>query len=80
MVAPGRPQFDQHERPAAEALAGYVSRSVLAAFDVFRPCRAPAPCVTKSTAERTGLVELSELTDLPIAKNFDTDDDRKAEI
>ncbi len=39
-----------------------------------------AMCVTKGTAERTGIVELSELSDPDMAKNFDTDDDGKGEI
>ena len=39
-----------------------------------------AMCVTKSTAERTGIVELSELSDPDMASNFDTDDDGKGEI
>lgn len=39
-----------------------------------------AMCVTKGTAERTGITELSDLTDPDMAKNFDTDDDGKGEI
>ena len=39
-----------------------------------------AMCVTKSTAERTGIKELSELSDPDMAKNFDTDGDGKGEI
>jgi len=39
-----------------------------------------AMCVTKSTAERTGIENLSDLTDPDMAKNFDTDDDGKGEI
>lgn len=39
-----------------------------------------AMCVTKGTAERTGIVELSELTNPDMAKNFDTDGDGKGEI
>jgi len=39
-----------------------------------------AMCVTKATAERTGIVNLSDLTDPEMAKNFDTDGDGKGEI
>lgn len=39
-----------------------------------------AMCVTKGTAERTGITELSQLTDPDMAKNFDTDGDGKGEI
>jgi len=39
-----------------------------------------AMCVTKSTAERTGISALSDLTDPDMAKNFDTDGDGKGEI
>lgn len=39
-----------------------------------------AMCVTKSTAERTGIAELAELTDPDMAKNFDTDGDGQGEI
>ena len=39
-----------------------------------------AMCVTKSTAERTGIVNLSDLTDPEMAKNFDTDGDGLGEI
>jgi len=39
-----------------------------------------AMCVTKGTAERTGIAELSQLTDPDMAKNFDTDGDGKGEI
>lgn len=39
-----------------------------------------AMCVTKATAERTGIENLSDLTDPDMAKNFDTDDDGKGEI
>ena len=39
-----------------------------------------AMCVTKGTAERTGIVNLADLTDPDMAKNFDTDDDGKGEI
>lgn len=37
-------------------------------------------CVTKGTAERTGIKALSELSDPVMAKNFDTDGDGKGEI
>ncbi|MGB0847397.1 MAG: glycine betaine ABC transporter substrate-binding protein [Thiolinea sp.] len=37
-------------------------------------------CVTKDTAEMTGIKKLSDLTDPDIAKQFDTDDDGKGEI
>ncbi len=37
-------------------------------------------CVTKGTADRTGISSLSELTDPDMAKNFDTDGDGKGEI
>ncbi len=39
-----------------------------------------AMCVTKGTAERTGIVELSDLTNPEIAKQFDTDNDGLGEI
>ncbi|TQV83063.1 glycine betaine ABC transporter substrate-binding protein [Denitrobaculum tricleocarpae] len=39
-----------------------------------------AMCVTKGTAERTGITELSDLTNPDMAKNFDTDGDGKGEI
>ena len=39
-----------------------------------------AMCVTKGTAERTGIVNLTDLTDPEMAKNFDTDGDGKGEI
>lgn len=39
-----------------------------------------AMCVTKGTAERTGISDLSELTDPDMAKNFDTDGDGRGEI
>ncbi len=39
-----------------------------------------AMCVTKGTQERTGISELSELTNPDMAKNFDTDGDGKGEI
>ena len=39
-----------------------------------------AMCVTKGTAERTGIVNLSDLTDPEMAKNFDSDGDGKGEI
>jgi len=39
-----------------------------------------AMCVTKSTQERTGISELSDLTDPDMAKNFDTDGDGMGEI
>ncbi len=39
-----------------------------------------AMCVTKGTAERTGITELSDLTDPDIAKKFDTDGDGMGEI
>jgi len=39
-----------------------------------------AMCVTKGTAERTGIADLSELTNPDMAKNFDTDGDGKGEI
>ncbi len=39
-----------------------------------------AMCVTKSTAERTGIKELSELSNPDMAKNFDSDGDGKGEI
>ena len=39
-----------------------------------------AMCVTKGTAERTGIVNLSDLTDPDMAKNFDTDGDGMGEI
>lgn len=37
-------------------------------------------CVTKATAERTGIKELKELRNPEMAKNFDTDDDGKGEV
>lgn len=37
-------------------------------------------CVTKGTAERTGIKELSELSNPDMAKNFDTDGDGKGEM
>lgn len=37
-------------------------------------------CVTKSTAERTGIVNLSDLTNPDMAAKFDTDGDGKGEI
>ena len=37
-------------------------------------------CVTKNTAERTGITELIELTDPEMARNFDTDGDGKGNI
>lgn len=39
-----------------------------------------AMCVTKGTAERTGIVELSDLTDPDMAAKFDTDGDGLGEI
>lgn len=39
-----------------------------------------AMCVTKGTAERTGIVNLTDLTDPEMAKNFDSDGDGKGEI
>jgi len=39
-----------------------------------------AMCVTKGTAERTGIVNLTDLTDPEMAKNFDTDGDGQGEI
>ncbi len=39
-----------------------------------------AMCVTKGTAERTGIANLSDLTNPEMAKNFDTDGDGKGEI
>ena len=39
-----------------------------------------AMCVTKSTASRTGITKLSELSNPDMAKNFDTDGDGKGEI
>ena len=39
-----------------------------------------AMCVTKGTAERTGIANLSGLTDPEMAKNFDTDGDGLGEI
>lgn len=39
-----------------------------------------AMCVTKGTAERTGIKELIELSNPDMAKNFDTDGDGKGEI
>lgn len=37
-------------------------------------------CVTKGTAERTGIKKLSDLTDPDMAKKFDTDGDGKGEV
>ena len=37
-------------------------------------------CVTKATADRTGIVNLSDLSDPDMAKNFDTDGDGKGEV
>lgn len=39
-----------------------------------------AMCVTKGTAERTGIENLSDLSDPEMAKNFDTDGDGMGEI
>ena len=39
-----------------------------------------AMCVTKGTAERTGIVNLSELSNPDVAAKFDTDGDGKGEI
>ena len=39
-----------------------------------------AMCVTKGTAERTGIKQLAELSDPDMAKNFDTDNDGQGEI
>lgn len=39
-----------------------------------------AMCVTKGTAERTGIANLSDLTNPDMAANFDTDGDGKGEI
>ncbi len=39
-----------------------------------------AMCVTKGTADRTGIASLSDLTDPDMAKNFDTDGDGRGEI
>ncbi len=39
-----------------------------------------AMCVTKGTADRTGIVNLSDLTDPEMARNFDTDGDGMGEI
>ncbi len=39
-----------------------------------------AMCVTKGTAERTGIKELSELSNPDMAKNFDSDGDGQGEI
>ncbi len=39
-----------------------------------------AMCVTKGTAERTGIKNLTDLTNPDMAKNFDTDGDGKGEI
>ncbi len=39
-----------------------------------------AMCVTKDTAERTGISELKELNKPEMAKNFDTDGDGKGEV
>ena len=37
-------------------------------------------CVTKGTAERTGIVNLSDLTDPDMANNFDSDGDGEGEV
>ena len=37
-------------------------------------------CVTKATADRTGIKSLSDLSDPDMAKNFDTDGDGKGEV
>jgi len=37
-------------------------------------------CVTKGTAERTGIKNLADLSDPDMAKNFDTDGDGKGEV
>ncbi len=37
-------------------------------------------CVTKGTADRTGIVNISDLSDPDMAKNFDTDGDGKGEV
>jgi glycine betaine/proline transport system substrate-binding protein len=37
-------------------------------------------CVTKGTAERTGIKSISDLSDPDMAKNFDTDGDGKGEV
>lgn len=37
-------------------------------------------CVTKGTAERTGIVNLTDLTDPDMAKNFDSDGDGEGEV
>ena len=37
-------------------------------------------CVTKGTADRTGIKSLSDLADPDMAKNFDTDNDGKGEV
>lgn len=37
-------------------------------------------CVTKGTAERTGIKKISDLSDPDMAKNFDTDGDGKGEV
>ena len=37
-------------------------------------------CVTKGTADRTGIKKLTDLSDPDKAKNFDTDGDRKGEV
>lgn len=39
-----------------------------------------AMCVTKGTAERTGIKDLAQLSNPDMAKNFDTDGDGKGEI
>ncbi|MEM7426959.1 MAG: glycine betaine ABC transporter substrate-binding protein [Pseudomonadota bacterium] len=39
-----------------------------------------AMCVTKGTAERTGIKDLNQLSNPDMAKNFDTDGDGKGEI
>ena len=39
-----------------------------------------AMCVTKATADRTGIVELKELRNPEMAKNFDSDGDGKGEV
>ena len=37
-------------------------------------------CVTKGTADRTGIAHISDLSDPDMAKNFDTDGDGKGEV
>ena len=39
-----------------------------------------AMCVTKQTADRTGIVNITELRDPAVAKKFDTDGDGKGEV